>query len=70
MLRRRLLILSVYFLALFGQNTLLAELRPKITVELEKGTPLFELMDREGGLADTMDADAKKKIKIASYLAA
>lgn len=36
-------------------------------IKLEPGVPLFELMNREGGIADTMDAAAKKKVAIVSY---
>ena len=44
-----------------------AALEQQETIELEPGTPLFQLMSRRGGIADTMDKVARKKVTIVGW---
>jgi hypothetical protein len=62
---------SLFFVSVFASFQLaLAEpggIRAGSEVRLERGTPVFELMDREGGIADIMDEDAKRRVEIVPF---
>lgn len=71
----RMLRLSVFVTAMLTAHSGLAAkqhaaaLHPATQFQLTAGTPLFQEMDEKGGIADTLDADAKKKVSFADYAA-